>query len=193
MHSSHVSHNGGVRFRDPPYLSPNSARPPRKTVVRKQQNLPMTSMGSMSTETTFTRRWKRPSPAFVLVIVITVVGLLISFGLPNLVLAKFANQPTALLFQVRVIDDQGVPIPNANVTVSGASAQTGLDGSVAITRDYLAKGVKGLTGTCRLRGDIRVECPGYIPWRAPLTDVFGRNYNYIDKGTNIIHEVTLRR
>lgn len=147
----------------------------------------------MSTETTLTPRWKRPSPAFVLVIVITVVGLFVSFALPSLVLARFANQPTTLLFRVHVIDNQGVPIPNANVIVSGASRQTDLTGNAAVPNQYLAKGIKGLTGTCRLRGDLRVEAPGYIPWRATLTDLFGRNYNYVDNGTNIAHEVTLYR
>ena len=147
----------------------------------------------MSNETTFTRRWKRPSPAFVLVIVITIVGLVISFALPSLILSRFANKPTALLFQVRVIDDQGVPIPNANVIVSGTSAQTDLDGYDTVPQEYLAKGIKGLTGTCRLRGDLRVEAPGYISWRATLSDLFGRNYNYFDKGTNIPQEVTLYR
>ena len=147
----------------------------------------------MSSETTFTRRWKRPSPAFVLVIVITVAGLIISFALPGLVLARFANLPTTLLFQVRVIDDQGVPIPNANVVVGNTSAQTDTDGCVAVPGQYLAKGVKGLTGTCRLRGDIRVEAPGYLAWRATLGDLFGRNYDYVAKGTNVPHEVTLRR
>ncbi|HKQ40131.1 MAG TPA: carboxypeptidase-like regulatory domain-containing protein [Verrucomicrobiae bacterium] len=147
----------------------------------------------MSTETTFTRRWKRPSRAFVLVIVITIIGLFISFGLPSLVIAKFSNQPTTLLFQVRVMDDQGIPIPNANVFVSSASAQTDLEGYAAVPNRFLAKGIKNLTGTCRLRGDLRVEAPGYISWRKPLTDLFGSHYNYVDKGTNVAHEVTLLR
>lgn len=147
----------------------------------------------MSSETTFTRRWKRPSRSFILIIVITVVGLVIAFGLPSLVLPKFANQPTTLVFQVHVIDDQGVPIPDANVFVSGASAQTDSDGYADVKQTFLAKGIKGLSGTCKLQGEFRVEAPGYISWRATLTDVFGRNYNYVDRGANVPHEVTLRR
>src|SRR5687768_13703223 len=111
----------------------------------------------MSTETTFTRRWKRPSPAFLLIIAITVVGLVIAFGLPSLVLPKFSNQPTTLVFQVHVIDDQGVPIPNANVIVGTISGQTDLDGYAEVKQTFLAKGIKGLTGTCKLHGELRVE------------------------------------
>ena len=147
----------------------------------------------MSTETTLSRRWKRPSPAFVLVIVITVVGLAVSFALPHLVLPKFSNQPTPLLFQVHVLDDRGVPIADANVFVGSAKAKTDLEGYCEVSQPYLAKGVKGLTGTCRLEGDMRVEAPGYISWRGSLRHLFGRNYNYFDNGTNLEHQVTLRR
>ena len=147
----------------------------------------------MSSETTFTRRWKRPSPAFMVIIAITVVGLVISFGLPSLVLPKFADQPTALVFQVHVIDDQGVPIPDANVSVSGASAQTDIDGYADVKQTFLARGIKGLSGTCKLHGEFRVEAPGYIPLRATLSDLLGRNYNYVDKGANVPYQATLRR
>ena len=128
-----------------------------------------------------------------LIIAITVVGLVISFGLPSLVLPKFADQPTVLVFQVHVIDDQGVPIPNANVFVSGVSAETDIDGYADVKQTFLARGIKGLSGTCKLHGEFRVEAAGYLPLRAALTDVFGRNYNYVDKGANVPHEVTLRR
>lgn len=147
----------------------------------------------MASETTFTRRWKRPSPAFVLVIAITVVGLVIAFGLPSLVLPKFADQPTTLVFQVHVVDDRGVPVPNAAVVVAGAPTQTDLEGYAEAKQTFLAKGIKGLTGTCKLRGDLRVEAPGYLSWRASLADIFGRNYNYVEKGPNVPYEVTLHR
>jgi hypothetical protein len=145
----------------------------------------------MATENKFS--WKRPSRAFVLVVVITVGGLLISFALPGLLLPRFSNKPTIILFQVRVIDDQGIPIPNANVSVGDASGQTDLDGCCDLAREYPGKGVKGLTGTCRLQGEMRVEAPGFIAWRGSLTDLFGRNYDYVDKGTNLPHEITLLR
>ena len=147
----------------------------------------------MSTETTFTRRWKRPSPAFLLVLAITIVGLVISFGLPSLVLPKFVNQATTLVFQVRVVDDQGVPISAVNVFVGNAVGQTDLDGYAEVKQQYLAKGIKGLTGTCRLEGEIRVEAPGYIGWNGSLHKLFGRTYNYVDKGSNLPFEVTLQR
>ena len=147
----------------------------------------------MSSETTLTRRWKRPSPAFMLIIAITVIGLVISFGLPSLVLPKFANEPTTLVFQVYVVDDQGVPIPDANVFVSGASAQTDTDGYADVKQTFLAKGIKGVSGTCKLLGEFRVEAPGYLPLHAKLSDLFGRNYNYVDKGANVPYQVTLRR
>jgi len=147
----------------------------------------------MSSETTFTRRWKRPSPAFLLVMAITVVGLMISFALPRLVLPKFSNQPTTLNFQVRVIDDQGVPIPEAHVFVGEATGQTDLEGYVEVKHKYLAKGIKGLSGTCRLEGELRAEAPGYLPWKGTLAELFGRNYDYVEKGSTVPHEVTLRR
>src|SRR5688572_9400378 len=106
---------------------------------------PVSPRDIMSTETQFVRRWKRPSPAFMLVIVITVVGLFVSLGLPSLVLPKFADKPTTVLFQVHVIDDQGIPIPTAKVIVGGAAGQTDLDGYCEVPQDYLAKGIKGLT------------------------------------------------
>src|SRR5436190_2330552 len=139
------------------------------------------------------RRWKRPSRAFMLIIVITVVGLVIAFGLPNLVLPKFANKPTTLVFRVHVLDDTGVPIPNANVFVGNVSEQTDLDGYAEVKHDYLGKGMKGLTGTCRMLGDLRVEAPGFLSWRMPLPDLLGRNYNYVDKGATVPYEVTLHR
>jgi len=148
---------------------------------------------AMSGETTFTRRWKRPSPVFVLIIAITVLGLVIAFALPRLILPTFANKPTTLVFQVRVVDDQGVPIPNANVCIGNKSGQTDLEGNAQVKQEYLAKGIKGLTGTCRLRGDIRVDAPGYISWQAPLPDLFGRTYDYVDKGTTLRHEIMVRR
>jgi hypothetical protein len=147
----------------------------------------------MSTETTFTRRWKRPSPAFSLVLAITVVGLVISFALPSLVLPKFANEPTTLVFQVRVIDDQGVPIPAVNVFVGNASGQTDLDGYAEVKQKFLAKGIKGLTGTCQLEGEIRAEAPGYIGWKRSLHKLIGRTYNYVDKGSTVPCEVILHR
>jgi hypothetical protein len=147
----------------------------------------------MSTETTFSRRWKRPSPAFLLVIVITALGLLISVALPRLLLPKFSNKATGISFQVRVTDDQGVPVPNAKVCLGAASEETDLEGDCQVTQDYLAKGIRGLTGTCRLEGHMLVEAPGYISWRRSLVDLFGHNYNYFDKGTNVHYEVTLYR
>ena len=147
----------------------------------------------MSSETTFTRPWKRPSPAFLLVIVITVCGLVISFVLPRLLLPTFANKPTSLVFLVHVIDETGVPIPNANVFIGNRSGRTDEEGNARVKQDYLAKGIKGLTGTCKLRGDLRVEAPGYVSWQAPLPDLFGRNYNYVDRGATVRNKVILRR
>lgn len=147
----------------------------------------------MATEMISLQRWKRPSPAFVLVILITVAGLLISVALPTLILPKFSGKPIAITFQVQVQDDQGIPIPNANVFVGDASAQTGLDGYCAIIREFPAKGVKGLTGSCRLDGELRVEAPGYTSWRGELSEIFSRRYNYFEHGTNLAHEVTLHR
>ena len=147
----------------------------------------------MATENKFSLRWTRPSRAFVLVVVITVAGLLISFALPSLLLPKFSNKPTAIVFQIHVVDDQSIPIPNANVFVGAASGQTDIDGYSHVPGEYPGKGLKGLTGTCRLEGDMRVEAPGFITWRGALTHVFGRSYNYHDKGTNLSHEVTLFR
>jgi len=151
----------------------------------------------MSTETTFetsfTRRWKRPSRGFVLVVSVAMVGLFVAMGLPSLILPKFSDKPTSLNFQVRVIDDQGIPIMNANVFVGAASGQTDLEGRCELPQDYLAKGTKGLSGTCRLEGEMRVEAPGYISWRRSLPDLFGRNYDFFGKGTNLVKEVTLVR
>ena len=147
----------------------------------------------MSSETTFTRRWKRPSPAFLLVIVITVVGLVVALGLPGLILPRFADKLTGLTFQIQVTDDQGIPVPNANVSVNGLSAQTDLDGIAEVRQTYPARGIKGLTGTCRLDGDLRVEAPGYLAWRRDVVEIFERHYNYHDKGTNLRHSVTVYR
>ena len=151
----------------------------------------------MSTETTFetsfTRRWKRPSRRVVLIVGGTMLGLFVAVGLPRMILPKFSNKPTALNFQVQVIDDQGIPIPNANVYVGAGSGQTDHDGHCDVPQEYLAKGIKGLSGTCRLEGEIRVEAPGFIAWRKSLADVFGHDYDYAEKGTNVVHQVTLLR
>lgn len=147
----------------------------------------------MANESKFSLRWKRPSPAFMLVIVITVVGLFAAFALPGLILPKFVDKPTGILFRVHVLDDQGIPIPNATVTVGSAVAQTDLEGSCDVLQEFLAKGIKGLTGTCRLDGTMRVDAPGYSSWKGSLPDLFGRNYDYFTSGTNISHEVTLLR
>ena len=144
-------------------------------------------------ETTFTRRWKRPSRGFVLAVSVAVVGLFVAVGLPSLILPKFSDKPTTLNFQVRIIDDQGIPIMNANVFVGAAARQTDLEGRCDLPQDYLAKGTKGLSGTCRLEGEMRVEAPGYISWRRSLPDLFGRHYNYFGNGTNLVQEVTLVR
>jgi hypothetical protein len=122
-----------------------------------------------------------------------VVGLVVSFALPRLVLPKFSDKPVGILFQVHVVDDQGVPIPSANVFVGTTSAQTDIEGDAEVAHDFLAKGIKGLTGTCTLEGNLRVEAPGYIPWQGALPDVFGRTHNYFDNGTNLSYQVTLCR
>lgn len=147
----------------------------------------------MATEKKFLLHWKRPSPAFLLVIAITVVGLFGSFALPGLLLPKFSNKPTVIAFRVQVLDDQGIPIPNATVAIGPASVQTDLEGSGELIQEFPAKGIKGLSGTCRLDGTLRVEAPGFSSWQAPLPDLFGRHYNYFSNGTNIPHEVTLLR
>jgi hypothetical protein len=145
----------------------------------------------MSTETTFTWRWKRLSPAFLLVIVITVVGLVVAFGLPRLILPRFTDKPTTLNFQVVVTDEQGIPVANANVVVGTASAQTDLEGQAEVRDSYPAKGIKGLTATCRLEGEIRVEAPGFVAWRGDVGQIFGRNFDYFEKGSNLPRQVTL--
>jgi hypothetical protein len=129
----------------------------------------------------------------VLVIVITVVGLVISFALPRLVLPKFSKEPTSLLFHVHVVDDAGAPIPKANVSIGTASAKTDVEGYCEVSQSFLAKGIKGLSGTCTLEGEMRVEAPGYIAWHGSLGILFGRNYNYFDKGTTLERQVTLHR
>jgi hypothetical protein len=144
-------------------------------------------------ETTFTRRLKRPSRGFVFVVSVAVAGLFVAVGLPNIILPKFSDKPTTLNFKVRVIDDQGIPIMNANVFVGAGSAQTDVNGYCELPQDFLAKGTKGVSGTCRLAGDMRVEAPGFIGWRRSLTDLFGRHYDYVSNGTNVVKEVTLLR
>jgi hypothetical protein len=144
-------------------------------------------------ETEFVRRWKRPSRGFVWVVSVAVVGLFVAVGLPNIILPKFSDRPTTLNFRVRVIDDQGIPVMNANVFVGAASGQTDVDGHCELAQDYLAKGTKGLSGTCRLEGDMRVEAPGFIGWRRSLNDLFGRHYDYVGYGTNLVREVILFR
>jgi hypothetical protein len=130
---------------------------------------------------------------FVLIIVISVVGLVASVGLPSLLLPKFVDKPTGLAFQIQVVDDQGIPIPNATVMVGAATGQTDFDGSCEIVHEFLGKGLKGLTGTCRLEGNLRVQAPGFTSWERPLIDLFGRHYNYFGKGTNLTQEVSLFR
>src|SRR6185503_3901691 len=122
-------------------------------------------------ETTFIRRWKRPSRRAVLIVAGTMLGLFVAVGLPRMVLPKFSDKPTGLNFQVQVIEDQGIPIPNANVNVGAGAGQTDHDGQCSVPQEYLAKGVKGLSGTCRLEGEMRVEAAGFISWRKSLADV----------------------
>src|SRR5687768_5860919 len=102
---------------------------------------------AMSIEQKISLRWKRPSPAFLLAIGITVVGLVIAVALPGLVLPKFADKPVGLLFRVDVLDEEGVPIPNATVSIGNASGQTDLEGHCEVGHEFLGKGIKGLTGT----------------------------------------------
>src|SRR4051794_23537951 len=87
-------------------------------------------------ETTFTRRLKRPSRGFVWVVSVAVVGLFVAVGLPNIILPKFSDKPQTLNFKVRVIDDQGIPVMNANVFVGSVSGQTDVDGHCELAQDF---------------------------------------------------------
>jgi hypothetical protein len=138
---------------------------------------------------------KRPSARF-LVTVCLLVGVFIFVMLPFFASSRWVGGAD-LVFNVKVLDSQKQPIPNAQVTLSEAyagprSGMTDSAGRVRLQKTFIAYG-SARWAYCQLDSTMRVEAGGYKPWEATLPSLFGVRYDYFKNGTNISYAVTLTR
>lgn len=114
--------------------------------------------------------------------------------IPNFVPARFASSGEPIHFKIRVVtQDGGTPIQDAEVQINAKQAVTDADGQCDIEQSFPAHGVVGRSGECSLGGDLRVTARGFAAWEQELPALFGKSYDYFNKGKQITYVVALTK
>jgi hypothetical protein len=128
------------------------------------------------------------------IIGVAVVLLLAAIAVPNFVPARFTTSGAPISFNVRVITEEGdAPIQGAEVQMGLVRAVTDADGYCNIVQHYPAQGIVGQSGECAIEGTLRVAVQDFTDWEKELASLFGKSYDYYNKGTQITYGVTLAK
>ena len=121
-------------------------------------------------------------------------------GLPYMMPPRFVSEGEPILFRVQVRDERtGAPIPEAKIefgptsTLQRLMAETGSDGRCILTNWFPARGICRRSGRCEFYGVYRVSAADFQEWERPVRSLFGREYDYFNKGIVLDLNVSLSR
>jgi hypothetical protein len=128
-----------------------------------------------------------------IIVGVAVVVLLAAIAIPNFVPARFTSSVgKPIHFKIRVIAQEGgAPIPCAEVQMNLKRAVADADGYCDIEHYFPAHGIVGRSGVCSLGGTLRVAAQDFSVWEKELASLFGKSYDYFNKGTQITYVVSL--
>lgn len=125
---------------------------------------------------------------------IAIVLLLAAIAVPNFARSRFHSSGEPISLKIRVVAQDGLtPIQGAEVQIISKRAVTDADGNCDIVHYFPARGTIGRSGSCSLSGTLRVTVQGFSVWEKDLPSLFGKSFDYFNKGNQITYVVTLAK